>query len=82
MDSDGLFALDDGDADQASARSRPPAHSSTPGVNAIGFDTVRADAPLAVRMRPATLDELVGQDHLLAPGAPLRQLVDRRRRCR
>src|ERR687889_94148 len=26
-------------------------------------------------MRPATLDELVGQDHLLAPGAPLRQLV-------
>ncbi|HEV7897105.1 MAG TPA: replication-associated recombination protein A [Planosporangium sp.] len=26
-------------------------------------------------MRPRTLDELVGQDHLLAPGAPLRQLV-------
>jgi putative ATPase len=26
-------------------------------------------------MRPASLDELVGQDHLLAPGAPLRQLV-------
>ena len=26
-------------------------------------------------MRPVTLDELVGQDHLLAPGAPLRQLV-------
>src|SRR3954454_8694136 len=26
-------------------------------------------------MRPATIDELVGQDHLLAPGAPLRQLV-------
>src|SRR5213078_4380373 len=33
------------------------------------------DAPLAVRMRPRTVDELVGQDHLLAPGAPLRQLV-------
>ena len=33
------------------------------------------DSPLAVRMRPQTLDELVGQDHLLAPGAPLRQLV-------
>src|SRR5690349_16641599 len=26
-------------------------------------------------MRPLTIDELVGQDHLLAPGAPLRQLV-------
>ncbi|MFB9236704.1 replication-associated recombination protein A [Plantactinospora siamensis] len=26
-------------------------------------------------MRPVTLDELVGQEHLLAPGAPLRQLV-------
>ncbi|MEV6846968.1 replication-associated recombination protein A [Actinoplanes sp. NPDC051411] len=26
-------------------------------------------------MRPASIDELVGQEHLLAPGAPLRQLV-------
>jgi putative ATPase len=33
-------------------------------------------APLAVRMRPATLDEVVGQDHLLRPGSPLRRLVD------
>lgn len=33
-------------------------------------------APLAVRMRPATLDEVVGQDHLLGPGAPLRRLVE------
>jgi putative ATPase len=32
--------------------------------------------PLAVRMRPATLDEVVGQDHLLQPGSPLRRLVD------
>ncbi|MGH3819120.1 MAG: replication-associated recombination protein A, partial [Pseudonocardiaceae bacterium] len=35
-----------------------------------------ASAPLAVRMRPATLDEVVGQDHLLAPGSPLRRLVE------
>jgi len=27
-------------------------------------------------MRPRSLDELVGQDHLLAPGSPLRQMVD------
>jgi putative ATPase len=33
-------------------------------------------APLAVRMRPRTLDELVGQDHLLAAGSPLRRLVE------
>ena len=32
--------------------------------------------PLAVRMRPATLDEVVGQDHLLQPGSPLRRLVE------
>ncbi|SDJ11043.1 putative ATPase [Actinokineospora alba] len=36
----------------------------------------RPNAPLAVRMRPATLDEVVGQDHLLGPGAPLRRLVE------
>ena len=35
-----------------------------------------ASAPLAVRMRPRTLDELVGQQHLLAPGAPLRRLIE------
>src|SRR5271154_5968276 len=35
-----------------------------------------AAAPLAVRMRPASLDEVVGQGHLLAPGSPLRRLVE------
>src|ERR1700752_133045 len=33
-------------------------------------------APLAVRMRPASLDEVVGQDHLLQPGWPVRGLVE------
>jgi putative ATPase len=33
-------------------------------------------APLAVRMRPRTLDELVGQRHLLAAGSPLRRLIE------
>jgi putative ATPase len=33
-------------------------------------------APLAVRMRPATLEELVGQPGLLAPGAPLRRALE------
>jgi putative ATPase len=35
-----------------------------------------ATAPLAVRMRPLGLDEVVGQAHLLAAGAPLRRLVE------
>jgi len=35
-----------------------------------------AAAPLAVRMRPRTLGEIVGQRHLLGPGSPLRRLVE------
>lgn len=34
-----------------------------------------SSSPLAVRMRPRTLDEVVGQQHLLKPGSPLRRLV-------
>jgi putative ATPase len=34
------------------------------------------NAPLAVRMRPRTLDEVVGQQQLLGPGSPLRRLVE------
>ena len=37
---------------------------------------VGASAPLAVRMRPASLDEVVGQDHLLQPNSPMRRLVE------
>jgi putative ATPase len=33
-------------------------------------------APLALRMRPRSLNEVLGQDHLLAPGSPLRRLVE------
>jgi putative ATPase len=35
-----------------------------------------ANAPLAVRMRPRSIDEIVGQKHLLGPGSPLRRLVE------
>ena len=34
-------------------------------------------APLAERMRPRTLDDYVGQEHLLGPGKPLRVQIDR-----
>jgi putative ATPase len=35
-----------------------------------------ADAPLAERLRPRTLDEVIGQRHLLGPGKPLRAAFD------
>ncbi|MGX5359165.1 replication-associated recombination protein A [Kocuria sp. KH4] len=35
----------------------------------------RGRSPLAVRMRPRSLDEIVGQQHLLRPGSPLRVLA-------
>ena len=34
------------------------------------------ESPLADRLRPTTLDEVVGQRHLLAPGRVLRNIVD------
>ncbi|MBB6097802.1 putative ATPase [Deinobacterium chartae] len=34
-------------------------------------------APLAERLRPRTLEEVVGQQHLLGPGRPLRRMVER-----
>ncbi|BBX60941.1 putative AAA domain-containing protein [Mycobacterium saskatchewanense] len=61
--SDGLFDVP-GDL--------PGAPQAGPG----GGLGVSAGAPLAVRMRPASLDEVVGQGHLLAAGSPLRRLVE------
>jgi putative ATPase len=40
------------------------------------FDIDPSTAPLAERMRPRTLDEFVGQDHLLAEGKILRRLIE------
>ncbi len=51
-----------------------------PGPRATGGGSlsgaVHPAAPLAVRMRPRTLDELVGQEQLRAEGAPLRRLIE------
>ncbi|MDX1872592.1 replication-associated recombination protein A [Mycolicibacterium sp. 120266] len=44
--------------------------------SAARIDMPSAASPLAVRMRPATLDDVVGQQHLLKPGSPLRRLVE------
>ena len=42
-------------------------------------DHLRAQAPLAARLRPRTLDDVVGQEHLVGPGRPLRRLVEQDR---
>jgi putative ATPase len=63
---DGLFDID------------APDGSSSRDTRAGGAlqGNTHASAPLAVRMRPRTLDELVGQQHLRAQGSPLRRLVE------
>src|SRR4051812_18020893 len=52
-----------------------PGSTSRTGGGSLNANT-HASAPLAVRMRPRTLDELVGQEQLRAPGSPLRRLVE------
>jgi len=42
----------------------------------LGEERRRAQAPLAARLRPRSFDDLVGQRHLVAPGAPFRRLVE------
>jgi len=39
-------------------------------------DGAPADRPLPDRLRPRSLDEIVGQDHLVGAGAPLRKMID------
>jgi len=54
-------------------QSEPSQPDLLDSAGAIAADPQRGfDAPLAERMRPRTLDEVVGQGHLLGPGKPLR----------
>ena len=64
---DELFAVGTG----GSQGSLPPGSAE-----GIGQDAQAPGAPLPVRMRPRSLDEVVGQGHLLGTGAPLRRLVE------
>ncbi len=43
---------------------------------AAAEDALARSAPLAARLRPRALDDIVGQDHLLGEGRPLRTLVE------
>lgn len=75
---DSLFDLelpDDGDrVSLIGAPSEEPA-SSRASVSRARSARSASRAPLAVRMRPRTIDEVLGQEHLLTPGAPLRVLA-------
>ncbi|POM23237.1 Replication-associated recombination protein A [Actinomadura rubteroloni] len=64
---DGLF-------EDPSVPAAPPDPAPRAEVAEVADDS---GGPLAVRMRPRSLDEVVGQRHLLGPGTPIRQLVDR-----
>jgi putative ATPase len=46
------------------------------GQTSAGVPKVTEHAPLAVRMRPRTVEEVTGQGHLLKPGSPLRRLLE------
>ncbi len=61
----------------AAASSRHGAGGGDPSLfdSAVDEELSRR-APLAARMRPVRLDDVVGQRHLLGPGAPLRALVE------
>jgi putative ATPase len=44
--------------------------------SAAAEERLRAHSPLAARLRPRTIDDVVGQEHLVGPGRPLRRLVE------
>ena len=75
---DSLFDLelpDDGDrVSLIGAPAEEPASSRASAPRARSARSA-SRAPLAVRMRPRTIDEVLGQEHLLTPGAPLRVLA-------
>lgn len=49
----------------------------TPDLFSESLDNaIAARAPLAARLRPQTIDDVVGQDHLVGANAPLRRLID------
>jgi len=75
---DSLFDLElPDDGDRVSLIGAPAEEPSSSRASASRAYSARSAsrAPLAVRMRPRTIDEVLGQEHLLTPGAPLRVLA-------
>ena len=50
--------------------------ASRPGAPGQDIFATHSGSPLAARMRPQSLEEVVGQEHLLEPGKPLRRLIE------
>lgn len=75
---DSLFDLElPDDGDRVSLIGAPAEGSTSSRASAPRARSARSAsrAPLAVRMRPRTIDEVLGQEHLLTPGSPLRVLA-------
>lgn len=75
---DSLFDLElPDDGDRVSLIGAPAEEPASSRASASRAHSARSAsrAPLAVRMRPRTIDEVLGQEHLLTPGAPLRVLA-------
>ena len=75
---DSLFDLElPDDGDRVSLIGAPAEESASSRTSASRARSARSAsrAPLAVRMRPRTIDEVLGQEHLLTPGSPLRVLA-------
>src|SRR6266702_877228 len=64
QDQSSLFGPDDTPSSQKTPLPTSSAASTNPG------------EPLASRMRPRTLDEILGQEHLLAPGRVVRRIIE------
>ena len=54
----------------------PKAPKNTKNIEIFGGRLESSRRPLADRMRPRSLEEFVGQDHLIAPGKKLRQAIE------
>lgn len=74
---DSLFDLElPDDGDRVSLIGAPAEEPSSRASASRTYSARSASrAPLAVRMRPRTINEVLGQEHLLTPGAPLRVLA-------
>src|SRR3954447_6571903 len=74
-----------GGDDRPRARLAPPRlragadHPVSDLFAAAAEERLRTQAPLAARLRPRTIDDVVGQDQLVGPGRPLRRLVEQDR---
>lgn len=63
-------------ADDLPPASAKDAHQALASVSTPAPTTALPGEPLAARMRPHTLDEIIGQEHLLAPGRILRRSIE------